>query len=77
MDTDKKRIKQNKLLIKYKYKKEKKKIKSEFINKKILDSKVKNSQSFFHLDFVGDDGLINLKNGEYARMFSIDALDLS
>lgn len=77
MKYDKKKIKQNKLLRKYKAKKEKKKIKYEFINKGVLNSKIKNSQSFFHLDFVNDDGLINLKNGEYAKVFSVEALDLS
>ncbi|MDO4962785.1 MAG: DUF87 domain-containing protein [bacterium] len=69
--------KQDKLLMNYKNKKIKNKVSNKYINKRILDDKVKNAQSFISLDYVKEDGLITLKNGYYAKVFAIDALDLS
>ena len=69
--------KQDKMLLRYKKKKQDKKKQNKYITKKILNEKVKNSQSFFNLDFVNEDGLINLKTGEYAKVLSVQALDLS
>lgn len=69
--------KQDKMLLRYKKKKQDKKKQNKYITKKILNEKVKNSQSFFNLDFVDENGLINLKTGEYAKVLSVQALDLS
>lgn len=69
--------KQDKMLLRYKKKKQDKKKQNKYITKKILNEKVKNSQSFFNLDFVNEDGLINLKTREYAKVLSVQALDLS
>ena len=74
---EKKLKKQNKLFLKFKNRKEKKKNKNKYIKKGKLKKKFKNAQSFFNLDFVSDDGIINLKTGHYAKVFSVDALDLS
>ena len=72
-----KKRKQDKMLLRYKKKKQDKKKQNKYITKKILNEKVKNSQSFFNLDFVDENGLINLKTGEYAKVLSVQALDLS
>ena len=69
--------KQDKMLLRYKKKKQEKKKQNKYITKKILNEKIKNSQSFFNLDFVDENGLINLKTGEYAKVLSVQALDLS
>ena len=69
--------KQDKMLLRYKKTKQDKKKQNKYITKKILNEKVKNSQSFFNLDFANEDGLINLKTGEYAKVLSVQALDLS
>lgn len=74
---EKKLKKQNKLLMKFKSKKEKGKHKNKYITKGALKEKIKNSQSFFSLDFVDENGLIHLKTGHYAKVFSVEALDLS
>ena len=60
---EKKVKKQNKLFLKFKNRKEKKKNKNKYIKKGKLKKKFKNAQSFFNLDFVSDDGIINLKTG--------------
>ena len=63
--------------MKFKSKKEKGKHKNKYITKGALKEKIKNSQSFFSLDFVDENGLIHLKTGHYAKVFSVEALDLS
>ena len=51
--------------------------KSKYINKRILRKKFKNAQSFTNVDSVSDKGIINLKDNTCARVFSVDAIDLS
>lgn len=51
--------------------------KSKYINKRILRKKFKNAQSFTNVDFVSDKGIIKLKDNTCARVFSVDAIDLS
>lgn len=70
-----KKEKEKKLLLKVKnklYKKNKK-----YITKKQMNKKIKNSQSFINTDFVSDNGIIYLKTGEVAKVFSVQAIDLS
>jgi len=70
--------KEEKIILKYlKKKKKQKEEKKKYISKSILNHKVKNSQSFLNTDFVRDDGMICLKSNEYARVLSVDAIDLS
>lgn len=42
-----------------------------------MNKKIKNSQSFINTDFVSDNGIIYLKTGEVAKVFSVQAIDLS
>ena len=69
------KAKEEKLLRKYAYKKDKKTRK--YITKGILNQKVKNSQSFLNTDFVKDNGIISLKSNEFAKVLSVEAIDLS
>jgi len=74
------KAKQKEIKVIQKYLKKLKKRKEEkkkYINKSILNQKVKNSQSFLNTDYVRDDGTICLKSNEYARVLSVEAIDLS
>lgn len=74
------KAKQKEIKVIQKYLKKLKKRKEEkkkYINKSILNQKVKNSQSFLNTDFVRDDGTICLKSNEYAKVLSVEAIDLS
>ena len=51
--------------------------KAKYINKRILKKKFKNAQSFTNVDSVSEKGIIKLKDNTYARVFSVDAIDLS
>ena len=73
-----------KLTIKAKQKEEKllkktasKNLKRKYITKSILKQKIKNAQSFLNTESVRDDGIICLKSHEYARVISVEAIDLS
>lgn len=77
----------NKLLknyMKYKKRKEEKrvnKIKSNkkdiYLSKSILKKKVQNSQSFTNIKSINDNGTILLKTGEYAIFYNVNPVDLS
>ncbi len=67
--------KEEKLLKKFMSKKKKKS--KQYINKNILNHKIKNSQSFLNANVVRDDGIICLKSNEFARVLSVEAIDLS
>ena len=47
------------------------------MTKRVLKRKFKNATTFTNTDFVGNDGIIKLRDGNYARVFSVDAIDLS
>jgi len=72
---DKKALKEKKLLLKFQKRKSKKD--KLYLTKKVLVNKFKNSQSFTNANDVTDEGMINLRTGEVARVYSVDAIDLS
>src|SRR5574344_1346150 len=49
----------------------------KLITKQILNKRIKSSTSFINTDEVKDDGTICLKSNEVARLFSVQAIDLS
>ena len=49
----------------------------KYLTKSMLEHKIKNSQSFVNIDYVTDNGIIHLKNGEIAKIYSVNAIDLS
>lgn len=57
--------------------KEKKKTTNDYISKKMIHKKIKNSRSFIMTDYVKENGIIYLKNGEVAKVLSVQAIDLS
>lgn len=57
--------------------KNKEKKKSLYISKKILKNKYKNSQMFMSIDQILENGILKIKTGEYASVYSVDAIDLS
>lgn len=73
--SEKKKIKERKIVEKFKKKKEKNKTK--YITKNILDKKLKNAITFTNSDYVLDDGIIKLRDNNFARVYSVDAIDLS
>jgi len=73
--TKKKEEKEKKLLSKTKKKFNKKQ--KKYITKNQMNKKIKSSQSFVNTDFVTDKGIIHLKTGEVAKVFSVQAIDLS
>lgn len=72
---EKKEEKEKQIILKGKNRKEKKY--KEYITKTQLNKMMKNSQSFMITDYVDENGLIHLKNKEVARVFSVEAIDLS
>ena len=72
---EKRKLKEKKTIFYFVKKKEQKK--QVYISKKMLKNKYRNSQTFTNADAVSDDGVIKLKTGEYARVYSVDAIDLS
>ena len=73
--SEKKKIKERKIVEKFKKKKDKNKTK--YITKNILDKKLKNAITFTNSDYVLDDGIIKLRDNNFARVYSVDAIDLS
>lgn len=71
----KKKNREHKIIEKFIRKKSKKK--NEYINKSVLVKKYRNSQTFTNAEFVSDNGMIKLRDNSYARVFSVDAIDLS
>ena len=72
---EKKQNKEHKLIEKFVKKRDK--LKQKYMTKKVLKKKFKNAQNFTNTDFVNEDGIIKLRDGSYARVFSVDAIDLS
>ena len=72
---EKKKLKEHKLIEKFVKKRDK--LKQKYMTKKVLKNKFKNAQNFTNTDFVNEDGIIKLRDGSYARVFSVDAIDLS
>lgn len=71
----KKKNKEHKVIEKFVKKRDK--MKQKYITKNVLKRKFKNAQTFTNADFVGVDGIIKLRDNTYARVFSVDAIDLS
>ena len=67
----------NKALKKAKKIKEKGKGKNKYITSSMMKRRVKNSKVLTNIKCIGDDGLIELKNGGYASLIEIKAIDLS
>lgn len=72
---EKKKLKEEKIISKFNKKKEKKSL--NYISKGILKKKIKNSQIFTNSQSVEDNGIIKLRDNSYARVYSVDAIDLS
>jgi len=49
----------------------------KYITRSKMNNKIKNSQSFINTDYVSDNGIIHLKTGELAKVFEVQAIDLS
>lgn len=60
-----------------KIKKLKQKTKSDYLKTSMMKRRVKNSKVFSNIKTIGDDGLIELKSGEYASLIEVKAIDLS
>ena len=60
-----------------KAKKIKEKGKNKYITSSMMKRRVKNSKVLTNIKCIGDDGLIELKNGGYASLIEIKAIDLS
>lgn len=60
-----------------KIKKIKQKTKSDYLKTSMMKRRIKNSKVFSNIKEVGEDGLIELKSGEYASLIEVKAIDLS
>ena len=60
-----------------KFVKKKPNVKQKYITKGVLKRKFKNAQIFTNAEAVQDNGIIKLRDNNYARVFSVDAIDLS
>lgn len=60
-----------------KIRKIKQKTKSDYLKTSMMKRRIKNSKVFSNIKEVGDDGLIELKSGEYASLIEVKAIDLS
>ena len=74
--SEKKKKKEINIIKKFIIKKLKRK-KPVYYNRRVLKKKFKNAEFYTNTDFVSDKGIINLKDGTFARVFSVDAIDLS
>lgn len=72
---EKKKIKEHKIL--EKLLKRKDKVKNKYLTRSVLIKKYRNAQTFTNSEFVNDNGIINLRDNSYARVYSVDAIDLS
>jgi len=70
-----KELKEKNTILKFIKSKDKKK--NEYISKSLLIKKYKNAKFFTNVENVSNNGLIKLRNGGYAVIFSVDAIDLS
>ena len=71
----KKQIREHSLIEKFVRKK--KNNKHRYITRSILKKKIKYASSFINSELVRDDGLVKLREGSFAKVFSVDAIDLS
>lgn len=72
---EKKKIKEYKIL--EKFLKRKDKVKNKYLTRSVLIKKYRNAQTFTNSEFVNDNGIIKLRDNSYARVYSVDAIDLS
>ena len=72
---EKKKKKEHKVIEKFVKKKDNSK--QKYITKSVLKRKFKNAQSFTNAEVVNDNGIIKLRDNSFARVFSVDAIDLS
>ena len=72
---EKRKNKEHKVIEKFAKKRDK--IKQKYITKNKLKRKFKNAEIFINSDFVNEDGIIKLRDNSFARVFSVDAIDLS
>ncbi len=72
---EKKELKEERVIRNFANKREK--LKKVYLTKKTMKQKFRNASSFINVDYVGDNGLIILRDKSYARVFSVDAIDLS
>ena len=72
---EKKKKKEHKVIEKFVKKKDNSK--QKYITKGVLKRKFKNAQSFTNAEVVNDNGIIKLRDNSFARVFSVDAIDLS
>ena len=70
----KKQIREHSLIEKFVRKKNNK---HRYITRSILKKKIKYASSFINSELVRDDGLVKLREGSFAKVFSVDAIDLS
>ncbi|MDO5568580.1 MAG: DUF87 domain-containing protein [bacterium] len=73
----KKQLKERNIIEKFVSKKSKNKNCNKYITKSIMKRKFKNSKMFTNVESVDDKGIIKLRTGEYAIIYSVDAIDLS
>lgn len=72
---EKNKIKEHKIL--EKFLKRKYKVKNKYLTRSVLIKKYRNAQTFTNSEFVNDNGIIKLRDNSYARVYSVDAIDLS
>ena len=72
---EKNKIKEHKIL--EKFLKRKDKVKNRYLTRSVLIKKYRNAQTFTNSEFVNDNGIIKLRDNSYARVYSVDAIDLS
>ena len=72
---EKNKIKEHKIL--EKFLKRKDKVKNKHLTRSVLIKKYRNAQTFTNSEFVNDNGIIKLRDNSYARVYSVDAIDLS
>ena len=72
---DKKKIKERNVIEKFIRRKDNNK--SKYITKHTLKEKVKNSEYFVNSKSVDKNGTLKLRDGSYAKIYSVNAIDLS
>ncbi len=72
---EKKQEKEHKIIEQFAKKRDK--VKQKYLTKNKLKRKFKNAEIFVNTDFVNDDGIIKLRDNSFAKVLSVDAIDLS
>ena len=72
---EKKQEKEHKIIEQFAKKRDK--VKQKYLTKNNLKRKFKNAEIFVNTDFVNDDGIIKLRDNSFAKVLSVDAIDLS